>query len=274
MTNWQKGVKYGAIALAIFLILIIISVIFSLVMIFVPHDYSHHHNNYVGDYNNNTGNVNNNVNYSNITNLEIDLDNATLEIKKGTEFKIETYDISDNFKTHTTNNKLYIEEEHFWFWDKAHSRVTIYVPDSLDNVDIDIGAGKLILDSIQIKRLDLDLGSTETVLNNIEALKSSISGGAGKINATNSTFNDLELETGVGEVNLEGTITGRSSIETGVGKVNLNLLGGADIYQFNIDKGLGNVNIAGEKYDGRTYGTGTNTIYLETGIGNVDIDFS
>ena len=171
-------------------------------MVFVPHDYNHHHNSYVGDYNNtgnyndnNTGNVNNNVNYNNITNLEIDLDNATLEIKKGTEFKIETYDISDNFKTHTTNNKLYIEEEHFWLWDKTHSRVTIYVPDSLDNVDIDIGTGKLILDSIQIKRLDLDLGSTETQLYNIGALKSSISGGAGKINATNSTFNDLELET-------------------------------------------------------------------------------
>ena len=151
--------------------------------------------------------------------------------------------ISDNFKTHTTNNKLYIEEEHFWLWDKTHSRVTIYVPDSLDNVDIDIGAGKLILDSIQIKRLDLDLGSTETGLNNIGALKSSISGGAGKINATNSTFNDLELETGVGEVNLEGTITGRSSIETGVGKVNLNLLGGADIYQFNIDKFEFDINV-------------------------------
>ena len=33
-----------------------------------------------------------------IGDLEIDLDNATLEIKRGTEFKIETYDISDNFK--------------------------------------------------------------------------------------------------------------------------------------------------------------------------------
>ena len=263
MTSWQKGIKYGAITLAVFIILMIFSAIISLLLLFVPR-------------NNNDNNYNNSYNesYQQIVDLEIDLDNATLEIKNGSEFKIETFDVSDNFKTYTTNNKLYIKEENFWFWNKTESRVTIYVPNYLDNLDIDIDAGKLTIDNIQVKKLDLDTNNTDTNLNNVEALKANISTGVGRVDVTGANFNDLDLETGVGEVNWQGQITGKSSIETGIGNVYLNLLGGEESYQFRVDKGLGNVLIDGNKFEDRTYGSGANSIYLETGVGNVDISFS
>lgn len=258
MSNWQKAIKYGAILLGIFLILIILILFISIVIFFTTKDYKQ------------SGFT---QNYNNVTNLEIDLDNATLEIKKGSEFKIEMFDVSENFKTYKGDNVLYIKEENFWFWNKNHSRVTIYVPSYLDKLEIDIDAGKLILDNLNINALELDTGSTETNINNVEVLKADISGGVGKIFVTNSIFNNLELETGVGEINWEGKVTGRSKIETGVGNVNLTLLGGMEIYKLNIDKGLGNIKINENKYNGKTYGEGSNIINLETGVGNVNINF-
>ncbi len=259
MSGVQKGIKIAAIVLAIFIICIIINAILALVGSFAYAE----------------GDITFLESYKDISNIEIDLNTTNLEIKKGVEFKVEASNVTDKFHVRKRHNTLYIEEDSFWlFGNNNAGKVIVYVPEYLNELNIDTGAGETSIDSISAKEFTLDYGAGVININNSEFSNAEIDGGTGTININNTILTNSEIDTGVGEVNINGQLLGRSSINSGIGKLNINLTGGESLYELRLDKGIGSITLNGLDYDKSSYGNGINIINIDGGIGEIDINFS
>ena len=87
-------------------------------------------------------------------------------------------------------------------------------------------------------------------------------------------INNLEANLGVGDFNFVGKLIGKSEIDSGIGQININLLDSKENYRLEIDKGIGNVTIDNEEFQmNRIYGTGSNYLDIDGGVGSIKINF-
>lgn len=268
MIKTQKLIKYCAIAFAIFLVFNIISgIMYGIISI----------SNIFNNDESSVGNLKDlNIN-SNIQVLDVDISSVNITIKESNKFKVETNNKNINYKI--DNNKLFITETKYNFFNKKNSSdLIIYVPNYLtfDNVNIENGAGKININELYTKKLYLDLGAGKVKANNLTVLNDTkIDGGAGEINITNSKINNLDLDMGVGKLSLTSKITGNNEIDAGIGELNLNLVGNSNDYRIKLDKGIGSATIDNQKMKSETYyGTGSNSIDIDGGVGNINIKFT
>ena len=253
----QKLIKAFAICLAIFIIVSIIN----MVVYFASSIFS----------------VNNDVsineNYSSeIRNIKIDVGTSNLVIKKGDKLNITADNVSKRFKVNEESDALTIKEKSInAFRNKKASKVIITIPSNLNDLSIDIGAGKLEISDVNTSKFNLDQGAGKVTITNLNSGKTDIDGGAGELNITNSALEDLDLNLGAGRFYFSGHIAGSSEIDQGVGELILDLYG--DDYTINASKGLGNITINGEIYSkDASVGEGVNNIKLDGGVGSITIN--
>lgn len=174
---------------------------------------------------------------TNLTAIKTELSASSLEIKTGDSFKVESNHKYIDCKEE--GNCLVIKEKKSVFpghWD--HVRVTVTVPKGTVFQTADIGAG------------------------------------AGEVDIEELIADSLKIELGAGELNYSGTLTGFSRIDYGIGEAQLSLTGSEKDYQISLDKGVGEATINGMKMgDNSLYGTGTNQIEIDGGVGEIDISF-
>lgn len=264
MIQFQKLIKYCAIAFAFFLIFNIISGIIYVISLFSN----------VSTKGNSLNEFKNlNVKQDTFI-LNIDAFSMNITIKTGNKLKIESNNKNINFKQ--ANNRLSIKEKHGWFNKTQNSDLIIYVPQNFifDTVSIESGAGKLNVEQLLTKNLSLELGTGKVVINNLNTLNNTeIDGGAGSIEINNGKINNLDLDMGIGQLSLNSTLIGNNKIDSGVGMIDLNLNGTINDYKIKVDKGIGSVNLNGEKIKGDTYyGTGSNLVDIDGGIGSINIE--
>lgn len=265
MTPLQKVIKYLAIAFAIFLIVSIISGIYCGI---ASVSYLSYKNDTSSEFTQEF------VSDGNAKSLNIEVGAAELNIQKGDVLKAE----SDNeyITCIQDGDKVTIKEKRHGFG-KANKHVTVYVPENLvfDTAYIETGAGKVSIDTLSAKKLSLDLGAGEMTVNKLNVNQSAeIDGGAGQMTIKDGSISNLDLDIGIGELNLTGRITGDSSVDYGIGGANIVLLGTADDYRIELDKGIGEALLEGEKMrDDFVYGKGENSIEIDGGIGGLNISF-
>ena len=265
MSKAQKIIKYLAFAFALFLAFSIISsIIYGL--------------SFVGDMFDNDKQSSNlkelKIN-NNALVLDINVSSSNINIKQGNTLKVET----NNKYIHTNQykNKLYIKEKKHNLFNKNDNRLTVYVPKSFvfDFVNIEVGASKLNISSLTTKKLSLNLGAGKVEIDNLNVANSAdIEGGAGKIVIEDSNITNLDLDMGAGKLLLNSKLTGNSKIDAGIGKMDLLLIGSLNDYNIELDKGIGSASINNNNMENdKTYGTGTNKIEIDGGIGSINIDF-
>ena len=263
MSSAQKTIKYVAVGLAIFLIVMIFSAII----------------NFGFGLLNSFGNFSSNTTKSNIdhnkyeTYLDINIKYADVKIIKSDILKVK----NDNDKINVEqdgNNRLIITDSSSVIKKKDATELVIYVPEDIifDIININSGAGKINIDGFNTKELILNLGAGKSVIKNVTSNKTKIDAGAGSLNIVDCKLNDANLDLGVGSINISSSITGNSTIDCGIGSVNLNL--DSDDYKFEIDKGIGNITLNNTAItdDIKTIGTGTNYIKIDGGIGEIIIN--
>lgn len=212
----------------------------------------------------------------NITKIEIDIAASNLIIKEGEELAVETN--NSYIQTKETNNKLTVSEKKHSSWNKGESQLILYLPSALEleEIDIETGAGKITADTLKGQIIKLDLGAGEVTIDNIIASqKIEIDGGAGKIEIKDGSLNNLDLDMDVGKVTINANITGNSEIDAGVGELNINVLAPKEEYTWKVEKGIGTIKIDNETISTKgRYGTGTNRLEIEGGVGNINITFA
>lgn len=268
MTRFQKVIKYFAIALATYLIINIIMSIFFGLSIF---------SNVLGITTNNPKNeVKENISISKekYTSLDIDISSTNLTIEYGKNFEI----ISNNDKIITTkkNNKLYILEKEHKIFKNNNNALTIIIPrnTTLNEVQIDSGAGNIQINGLNTNNLSLDFGAGKATINNLYVNnKTEIDIGTGEVIIDNGIINNLDLDGGVGNFILNAKLTGNNQISTGIGNLSINLLDSLNNYKIKTERGIGKTKLNNSNIKNNiVYGTGINLIDIEGGIGNIEIN--
>ena len=264
MNKSQKIIKIFAICLAIAIIVNIFHGILYIFSSFIDLDISSEVRNFEET-------------YKDVENLKIITLALSVDIKVGEEFKVVGTKVKSEFSSKLVENTLIIEENNkSWINNAYNGNVIVYIPKDykLNNLDIDIGAGKVNIDSVLANNFKIKQGAGMVRMSNSSFNKTNIKGGAGKIAILSSLLNDLDLEAGVGEVDINASITGNSEIECGVGSMKIKLSGNVDDYAIFAKKGIGNIKIDNiEQKSDTTYGTGINSIKIEGGVGSIFVDY-
>lgn len=257
MNTTQKVIKAFAICLAALIILSIINGVAHL----VTSAFSF----------NNDVNINETYN-SDINNIKIDVGTTNMVIKYGDTFSITAENVSKEFKIKEEGNTLIIKEKNITiFSNKKSSHTTITIPNDLNNLSIDIGAGKLELSDITSNNFSLNQGAGKVVIINLISNNTTIDGGAGELHITSSKLQNLDLDLGAGKCYYNGILLGNNKIDQGVGELILDLY--REDYTIKASKGLGSITINGESYSKDVIvGEGINDIKIDGGIGSIIIN--
>ena len=260
MTSSQKVIKGFAIALAVIIIISIFNLIFGIFTgfntIFIK-----------------KGNITyETYEISDVSNLDINVSYSKINIKNSDTFKIEINNLT-NYSI--SNDTLHIKDvRKFRVANNGDIYVTLYIPygKTFDEVTIDSGAGSIKIEDLRANDLDFDIGAGKVVIDNISILSNTkIDGGAGNFEINNGVLANAIFKMGVGNVDIDATIVGSGKIDMGVGNLSLRLSDGVSNYKFDVDKGVGNISIDGVNVKNGTYGNGNTFISVDGGVGNINI---
>lgn len=270
MTNFEKGVKVFAVTLAVIIIVSIVSAFLGLI------DFS---SQFFDDFSHDRPHTNEEYplgesEFKDVSKIEVGLHSISLEVLEGKDFKIENYDTEDRVRFVNKNGILKIEEKDHNFWNYSNGSIKIYIPKdhSLSELDVEMGAGKAVFDTITLDSFDFEQGAGSLMIENCDFKRIDLDGGAGKMTIKNSNLRNLELESDVGSVDIEAYLEGYSDIDSGIGSVKIRLLGSKEDYSITAKKGIGSITIDGER-NINNYGNGSNRIKIEGGTGSIHIDF-
>lgn len=219
-----------------------------------------------------------------ITALDVDFDYGELIIKSGDEFRVVGNDVVENTKSYVKDGTLKIEQTVYNGWTNWGSanlnnkqKLEITVPEDvyLDFFRLSTGMSETDIDGIMTRNAKFTFGAGNTNMNNVTADKVIIDGGVGDTRFTNVKFNDIDADLGVGNMWIKGEITGDCDIDTGVGNFDMEIIGNSDDYFFDVDSGVGGVNINGSRVSG-IYGrrNSDNKIEIDAGVGEVRVSFT
>lgn len=190
MTAFQKIIKYGAIAFAIYLCFVIITIsLFAITAIFgittgfegmfeeTPKRREQIVTNWEQE-------------YSDINSLDISLNIGKLTLKKGNSFKVETSGTSDGFRCRVEGKKLKIEDQnlsHHTFFNMPETtpEVILYLPENY-----------------LLKEVKLETGMNDTTIEYLKAENVKIAMGVGKYQIKNLNANYAKIEAGAGEADI------------------------------------------------------------------------
>ena len=247
MTSLQKTIKYLAMAFALFLIVSILSGIFSALGLFSN----------VFDSEDALGEMKTYSVSGDIQELKLNINAARLIFTEGDVFSVQSN--NKYIKVTEQGNCLEITETERNYSNIDNKiRVEICIPKgtTFQKANLCTGAGQVTVDRLAAEDLYLELGAGQVQIGTLEASRSSkISGGAGQVTVKDGTLQNL-------------------SLDMGVGAVHLTLIGKADDYSIELDKGLGAATLDGENLpDGAVRGNGENTIDIDGGVGGIYIEF-
>ncbi len=268
MKESQKIIKYLAIALAIFLIVLIISAITAgLYGIYKIFDFKIEPR--INTYEKaSCGDI------KNINALDIKLDYSNLEIIKGKKFKVELND--KNFTCSNSNGNVSIKQVRRFSLKNKDTSLRVYIPSDikLNIINVENGVGKTKIEYINANRVHLDFGAGKTTIEDIISDNTSIDTGAGLFEIKSGTMKNVDFDSGVGKCDITAKINGTSKFDTGIGNLSLNLIGDSNNYKIIVNKGIGDVLIDNvSKADNSITGNGDNMVSINSGIGKVYVNY-
>ncbi|WP_270655547.1 DUF4097 family beta strand repeat-containing protein [Eubacterium callanderi] len=280
MRSTNKVAKYVAIALGLILAIFIISVIVRTVLgIFGT----------FGHFGKNTAsstvtNKEFSQEYNGVTSLDLDYSAGYLEIQKGDVFKVEGYNLPNNFTAEQKNDTLKIKDsikDPINFLNtlsdsqKPHLTVTIPEGTAFKEVDLDFGASDTRIDTLKTDRLKVDMGVGRVEMKSITADNAKFNNGAGEVVLSDMKINDMDMECGVGKVSFEGFLTGKNKIEGGVGETTLTINGKASDFDIKGEPGIGELTVDGSRYteDRFRNSEAPNSLDISGGVGSLRITF-
>lgn len=143
--------------------------------------------------------------------------------------------------------------------------------------NLTFGAGAAKIDKIQAKSGKLQIGAGELEIDSLDLEeKGDINVGAGKMIINDMNINNAIIDCGVGNIIMKGHLTGNNKISCGIGEIFMDLNGNIEDYALDIDKGIGNITINGRNYTSLSgvkslSKEADNQIKLDCGIGSIVI---
>lgn len=270
MTAFQKVIKYAATAFALFLAVSIIGGIIGALAGLSGIFSSYKDEDYIGEMT--VYEINEKVSA-----LEVDINFADLEITVGEALKVES-NIKDLAVLNSDGRLKVLEKrKNINISSKALPVIRITLPENtvLEQTELLTGVGDIFIDRLETATLHFEIGAGKAEINKLTAThKSEIDGGAGEITVHGGSLSNLDLDMGVGELKLSSELKGNSELDMGVGEANISIIAEKEDYTVTLDKGIGDVTLDGASLkDGDVIGNGSNTIDIDSGVGEVNVVF-
>lgn len=203
--------------------------------------------------------------FADITELEIDLKSDELVFASYTGDNIEVKVKNDPEGTvkikKDSDHKLQIKSGKV----RSNRTVTVYYPETLKfkKLDIEIEAGTVeLMDRLSAEELKLSVGAGEFL--NSRVLKA----------------DKFDIQVGVGSAEVCQLISNKVDGECGIGNISLELAGNEEDYNYRLECGIGEINLANEGYSGlgkekvlKNPGA-SKEVDLECGMGNISVSFT
>ncbi len=264
--KFQKVVKYGAIALAV---LLIISIFYGILTGILA----------VFGVSNAVGETKSFTVEGEIQSLDLEISAAELKITEGTSFSVKSnlkkLDVDVQSGTLNIKNKNKGVFEIFGGSNYNGAVLEIVIPKDFEfeNADIEIGAGVVEIEKFSVQNLEFDLGAgTVTVKKLIASAESRINNGAGKLKIQGGVLNNLDFDMGTGETEIRVELHGSADVDIDVGKLTLVLIGEESDYKIDFSKGLGSISYNGNNVENnQVIGNGSVRIDVDGGMGSIDV---
>lgn len=204
-------------------------------------------------------------------NLDIEISAGSLTFVAGDVFNVNfdksVIDVSTAGDTMTIENA----NRHPTASERRRMNVTVTVPENyaFGSVDIEFGAGKMIVHSLKAETLDLEMGAGSATFDDIYISGSAgIKEGAGELVIKDGVIYNLALQCGAGATRVTSALRGASRIDAAVGAVDLKFDGTEADYTVAFQMGLGACYYNNEKIARNgSFGTGANTVDITGGFG-------
>ena len=110
---------------------------------------------------------------------------------------------------------------------KDIQRVEITLPKGQEfhTIDLCVGAGELVADTIVAEKLKLELGAGTTTITNCLCETADISVAAGEVTIANGTVENLDLDVAMGELQFAGSVMDELDADCGMGDMRIELPG-------------------------------------------------
>lgn len=207
--------------------------------------------------------------YQGVEKLDFKLGYCDIVIQPGTEFTISSERVGANFESYVKDGTWHVKtgdtfgssiRSSLEWIERKSSTVVITIPDiALKEMKLELGAGKLKVDSIKAEKLEFEVGT-------------------GNAEFTNSFVEKAKLECGMGELNYQGILGDDSSIECGMGTSKVVLTGNEEDYEYKLKCGMGKIILNGTEHTSVDRKIDSTTkdapkIKIECGMGRVELLF-
>lgn len=205
--------------------------------------------------------------YSNIREIEGEVFAGNIVVKAvdGSEITVETEGVSERlgFSSYEKEGTLYLKtKENLKEWSGMNvGTITVSIPKDMifEEVSLDIGAGKLEVESVCADSF-------------------SVEAGAGEVDILYFDARDAEINCGAGSVTACGRATEEMDVDCGIGQVSLTLDGCEEDYNYDISCGVGEIVCGDKSYSGIGHDDYVNhgakkEMDIECGVGQIHIIF-
>ena len=276
MTGFQKFIKYAAIAFGIYLSITIVFVLLGIA------------NGFVKSSKQSVTEIVENIDeshlkdisqeYTDIANLEIDLENIEFTIKKGENLKIEGTNISDKIEIKQDGNILKINDDkvssNFYTINNA---LTIYIPENqkFDNIDIEVNSVLANMEILNATNLKLEMHNNYCKIDELFADNLEMNNEYGNIEISKSEVKTFKFDSESGTEDIHMKIAEKAEMDLESSNTNMTLIGSLENYQINHKKLFGNTYVQGKEFlsTREPIGNGNIKINLETEYTEMNIDF-
>lgn len=206
-----------------------------------------------------------------VTSLKIEIGAARARVVQGNCTTVATETKNLELTTRLDGARLVVTEATgWWHWPTTDSELAVCVPKdmALEVLEIETGAGELILQNLETEQLKLDLGAGRTLVEYLTVTeRTKINGGAGLVEIKDSVLTGVDLDMGVGRTSIVARFVGDAKIEAGLGKLELGLVGETADYRLEAEQGLGGLTLSGISQGGQ----GKHKVSVKGGVGAMEI---
>ena len=164
---------------------------------------------------------------------------------------------------------------------KDIQRVEITLPKGQEfhTIDLCVGAGELVADTIVAEKLKLELGAGTTTITNCLCETADISVAAGEVTIANGTVENLDLDVAMGELQFTGSVMDELDADCGMGDMRIELPGESSDYNYTVDCGMGDIEVGDSSFGGVASSKKVDNdadidLDLDCGMGKIEVAFN
>lgn len=243
-------------------------------------DFSNNHPTYSGDHEDMQV-----ASTSDVISLDLEIAGGACKISESADDYFHIYsENAEEFQYYVEDETLYIKGfNDIAFNTHSNNDNYIYLEIPKDfvfkNIEVELGAGVIEAASFQASnKMELEIGAGELIVDSLSANTLTTEVGAGNAELKNASVKDSTIEIGLGNMTYSGFITGNLTAECGMGNLSLYLDDAYENHNYNVELIMGNMTLNQKNFsavaftDNIHHGT-SSTYTLECGMGNMSILF-